>query len=947
MVLVAMAAAMMVFAQAQEVRGANEVLLEGSKAREASAKGPAEGTYKKLAADYEAAWRKMTPAEAGAGWLALYDASKKEEFSGSGMGYGSSTAFSELPHPDSWPVIADGLRSRAGTAETIEAIGLRLLAEFLAGDPQSQWKAMVPLMNAKITQSEILMYRTRLYTTLAEMTQDKERIVRGFQNQTQQKAPSYDNSVQVPDLVSLVGPVRAEEILIQVLTTTKADLQPSTSKATNALLRKVASQNMAKLKVAQFSLIDSPDSYLLFEQMLKRFPEAGEDEDQNLNQQRGYYVMGLLFAGRRDEAVKEGRALKDTSYYAPPSETVEISARIAVNPAFLETLQAIVVKNPASGFWPLYISAAFTAKKNDQAIAALEETLKDAGSSASTLRGYLEPLLLGTPRRDEVITAVRKRVLDGTFDEQDLSRLALLGRLMEKPEWIDEAYKAALVGSKSERSYYGYGGVSPLWEELAKGGRYAQAEALLINDYKKVFASEYISSAYSNLVALCELYYRMNRPADVLLLMEKSPDWGAVNIEDLNSYSEASEPFTFIAAWALHKAGREAEAEKLVRSALSKSPTFDPAYALFIEMKGEAAIADLDAMYALNQFEERPLIWKAQVLKNLGRLEEAEATARKAISVDPSDGDQTTGDRLKAYALLADIREARGDKEEAGHLRTAVSAIRLAEKADQFMVAGLSDQGIELYKESLQQFSDAYCIQSRLAVQLMAAGRPEEAEEHYRRAYELMPDSFGRVETHCFGCEGVFEGELSQAIAEQVFTKLLETSPNKPQVHYLLGYLREEQGRNAEAAKLYQEAVKLDPDYLNAWRHLAALLPDLNADQAMVKQVTDALLRLDATGTNSLPEYGSTVDLKSTWIAAEKVYQATAKSTGPLYTFPAVKAPDEASVITDGMSLGGRGGMYRYDRLPGDAVAQHALIANLLAMVQYSQMEEESEGMPH
>ena len=83
-----------------------------------------------------------------------------------------------------------------------------------------------------------------------------------------------------------------------------------------------------------------------------------------------------------------------------------------------------------------------------------------------------------------------------------------------------------------------------------------------------------------------------------------------------------------------------------------------------------------------------------------------------------------------------------------------------------------------------------------------------------------MPESFGRVESHCFGCEGVFHGELAQNIAEKVFGELAAKTPDKPQVHYLLGYLREEQGRYQEALPELQKAVKLDPDYLNAWKHL-------------------------------------------------------------------------------------------------------------------------------
>jgi cytochrome c-type biogenesis protein CcmH/NrfG len=105
-------------------------------------------------------------------------------------------------------------------------------------------------------------------------------------------------------------------------------------------------------------------------------------------------------------------------------------------------------------------------------------------------------------------------------------------------------------------------------------------------------------------------------------------------------------------------------------------------------------------------------------------------------------------------------------------------------------------------------------------VQLSRQGLHEQAAEHYRRAYELMPTSFGRVESHCFGCESVFDGPEPQSIAEQVFQKLVARDPRNPQVHYLQGYLFEEQGRYADALPAFRTAVQIDGDYLNAWRHL-------------------------------------------------------------------------------------------------------------------------------
>ena len=135
---------------------------------------------------------------------------------------------------------------------------------------------------------------------------------------------------------------------------------------------------------------------------------------------------------------------------------------------------------------------------------------------------------------------------------------------------------------------------------------------------------------------------------------------------------------------------------------------------------------------------------------------EAEAVIRQAITIDPSDGEEGPNDRMPAYAVLADVLEAKGAKAPAATFRGAVRAIRISERTDELHELGLHERAFAGYRKALEQFADAYCVQSRLAIRLMEAGRREEAFEHYRRAYELMPSSFGRVESHCFGCESVF-----------------------------------------------------------------------------------------------------------------------------------------------------------------------------------------------
>lgn len=124
-----------------------------------------------------------------------------------------------------------------------------------------------------------------------------------------------------------------------------------------------------------------------------------------------------------------------------------------------------------------------------------------------------------------------------------------------------------------------------------------------------------------------------------------------------------------------------------------------------------------------------------------------------------------------------------------------------------------------------------------------AAGRIEEAEEHFEAAYSLMPDQFGRIESHCFGCEGAFRGKRAGTIAGRVFTRMLKERPNKPSLHYLMGYLKESQGESTEALKHFKRTVELDPLYYNAWSHIRSIVssPE-NLDSKTARQATIAML---------------------------------------------------------------------------------------------------------
>lgn len=370
----------------------------------------------------------------------------------------------------------------------------------------------------------------------------------------------------------------------------------------------------------------------------------------------------------------------------------------------------------------------------------------------------------------------------------------------------------------------------------------------------------------NQLTHLVSLYSEAGQYADVLTLLDQANGWNAEDLENVYSYTAQGNIQT-LAALALHHTGQSENASKILRTYLRYyDNSSDAAYAALIEVEGASAAPFLKVLQAEAPFEERPLIWQAVLEQQADNLDSAEALARAAIEIDPTDGEMDEFDRLRAYALLGEILAAQGSDEAELYLNI-VKAVDTAEIGDRYRVAGLKSQALIHYNEAINLFKDAYCVRFRTAVELEAAGRIEEAEEHFEAAYTLMPDQFGRIESHCFGCEGAFSGERAGSIAERVFTRMLKERPNKPSLHYLMGYLKESQDEQAEALEHFKRAVELDPLYYNAWGHIRSLASSsASPDSELAMQATVAMLQFAPRRSASLvrnlqiSEYGKIWD---------------------------------------------------------------------------------------
>ena len=174
--------------------------------------------------------------------------------------------------------------------------------------------------------------------------------------------------------------------------------------------------------------------------------------------------------------------------------------------------------------------------------------------------------------------------------------------------------------------------------------------------------------------------------------------------------------------------------------------------------------------------EPEPIQDLAETLREDGRLEEAIAWYGLAIEVDP--------EFPLAYAGMGDALFAMARFGE------AMESLRRAE---------------ELLPADSELAPD---LQRLIARTIAAQGRPEEAEEGFRRVLEVAPDdpvALRELVSIHFERE-----EYDQALA--VLETLADATPDDPEVHANVGVVLHALGRSEEALERFDRALELDPE---------------------------------------------------------------------------------------------------------------------------------------
>lgn len=857
-----------------------------------------------------------------------------ERASNDDAGVDVQTLLAAVPGPAAWDALLKLAETRTATPEHPERdLLLRLYVLYLNGRfdrcLEEVKRTTDSLAKKNPTAVDQMRYAVRsLRRSLRDLADDHlpGGMATAFERQIDEAIETRDQNVEItmPDLLALTDTNRATQLIEKVVRVPRAVLTVKGGEATKALVRSVVLRHLSELQTPPWELVGGSDTIAFYEALTKAFPPkpaaadlAADDEDphglvrrndvqddwrikRGRDEAAAVYLWALVTCGRLDDAVKlaldpAANPLRELDW---ETRHDRLGAYDVAPQASYDFFAKVLERRPDLPVWTAFANAALSLGRTNDVLAQLRACQQKGGKPQARNWSDLANAYLTLDAADDAAMILRQAVrldLTGisaetasrqTAEAQAIAtRLVDLGRVLERPALINESIALMrCIGTQEVARRDRQEASDSLSRLLIENGRDTDAEQVLLarlvlqkpqpKTTQDAFDSDRDMQAGmpATLAELVHLYADAKRPADIVALLRDAPWWGAADLQEVAGGGYSCQPDELLprTAAALLATGDTNAARTVAEEAVRRNPGFDPGYQVLLQTGDDGLLAWLDQRYARDRFEERPLIWKASLLLKQGRLDEAEQTVRQALKVDPTDGETRAGDRVRGYAVLADVLEARGKQDDAAFFRRVVASVRMAENGDRFKEAGLVQRSLPFYEQASGLFAEAYCVQWRLAERLWALGQREEAQKHYAIAFERMPEQFGQLAHLCFGCEGVFDKPESRSVAERVLANLVENGPARPQVHFLLGQLREKQGRIFEAYQEFRQAVEIDPGYMDGWMRLGEIASETAVPQAERDRIALAMLKLDPLGRHTCIDPAKLADLRSFWMVQEQ-----------------------------------------------------------------------------
>jgi tetratricopeptide (TPR) repeat protein len=884
----------------QPVLGAKEIIRQMQIRPAQEAKLDVVGALKAQSTGLKAKLPTLSASQAADAWLELLKDWKAKTADASDTGrYTPGSTFAEvmmppLPAPTAWPLI----RERLLQLPLDKTRSVIPLFDDLLGRDKDVLKALENRRNpdADPSKEDVFSPETKISDAelpIALRSGDLDLVANIYLRKIQGDTLSWSG---FPDIVGQFGSKRAEPLMRKMLEMAKNSVYGFTGAATTQMARTIVLSDLPKLKSPQWTLVKGLDDFPFVAAQVRRFGEGVFDNNGNSEWVLWVYALELSKRGQIDHAIRL-LSSHPSPWFGSPESLGESKGQLESRYSQVSNL---LDRKQLPGLIPLYMMLGRSLGYMNEVKKRLNLWLGDPTLDGATRSYCLEwrgDIYRSEGNLKEAIEDYKTDVkLETATPGQNPSASAT--RLLDIGSAIGDTEAVSFVLNASKNMGTAVNRLD-FFSAYNSMGRLTEAQDVALKAVQDVhnvnlFAEGHgqLLDAYPNTgVELAELYYKTNQPEQILTLLHEYPRWGAEDLLGLVSYrrgnywdASESDPLGFYAAWALAKTGQTQTAIRILHAMIPLDPKDDPSYRLLNEVEGRSALTFYDELIKANPFEARPLIWKGDLLLRTSQLQVAEETERAAIALDPTDRSAAHGWRQVAYDILGQILRAEGKRTAATACAQVIKAARITDEARKDDRVGLHILALGLYRKALAIWPQDSLVQVLLAEALESRGRHQDALQEYRKSFDLVLSSEGRISGADPGEDSGLQNEDGRKLAMASLNRLRKSHPTDPGVLFVLGQFQSKSGDDRAALARYEEAVRQDPRYVRAWEEILSLG---SSSLATKKQIEDAELALVQLDPLNYRAFNSEVLQRfADYLAIWRAYDRASKLVFPLPTSP-------------------------------------------------------------
>lgn len=781
--------------------------------------------------------RAMEPKAAGEKWASTY--LRNRQRAAAQQSYSSLLDFDDdlaaLPTPETWSAIDAWFQTN------LSPIPYQLLGSYLVGDRERQRKLIFQFAAQK-PESRMIW---EVMQEFGVAWRDKNMVRTAVEHQIAQINDSVANerkynwpywaTLRLPELSENFDSQFANGIIKNALEKTNEIVLVSGQKDFDIAVA-LARKDAKKYPIARYELIQNAGSGDLYPLLEKWFPKAD-----SVNKQRAlaFYTQSKILKGEKNivwsdldalrlDMISSGR--RTAIVYDVREDFNDLLAKPSVAHKVLPILEKSVAKDPDTRELRLMMDLSAKIGKQQETLPLLRRllTIKRTRENQSLIETAASQIrtIEAPAQTDAQVANMALRHLKNGYG--DAAQCIEIGKLLGRQDLIVAAKKKQ--GNETLALLF----------ELKK---YRQLEQLAIKAERDEGAK-----------TLLRVYNQHGRHQDVIDLLDKFPNWEEDDLIGINDYiSDGPEVnICYEAGRAFIAAGNSEVGLPILRHSLKSSYCTGEAYDFFVKSLGnDSALKELDDLFAADPIDPNPLIWKGKIFLWQGRVKEAEQVARKAISIKGFDGDGMDKMDVEAQRLLGSVLAALGKNKGSLKQKSVLEAVRLVTLADKYCDAGLNSRGVRYFKNATLADPNSFYAHMRLAIELYDLGKFEESKPYYRRAFQLLPSSYGSVGKPSYRIDSrLFDNPIPKSIAQEVLGAMQKREPQNSRVLYQLGMLKLSQDDKDSAIKLLLKAIEVDPHYLMAYCSLPTASDDSLLTSTQQEEIELARLKLDPRGSN-------------------------------------------------------------------------------------------------